>query len=813
MSIVKVVHILPGSGGTFYCENCMRDSALVKALRRRGHDVVMVPMYLPIYTDDATLAENVPVFFGGINCYLQQKFGFFRHTPRWLDRIFDARWILRAAAQRAGSTRASGLGAMTLSMLAGPNGRQAKELDRLVAWLSAEGRPDLVHVSSVLLLGLANSLKTALGVPVVFTTMDEDTWVDNLEPPFNERCWQAMRTQAADVDAFITVSNYYADVIGRRLALPENRLHRVPIGIDITGLDPAPTPPARPVVGYLSRMSRTLGLDILVDAVIALKRTRPGLAGLKLRAMGGKTGDDAAFVDSLRARTAAEGMAEDFEFHQEIDRAHRVEFLRSLTALCVPMPGGEAFGTFIIEALAAGVPVVQPRLGGFTELVERTGGGMLYEPNDASSVARALESMLSDPARARALGAAGREVVLRDYTVERMAERTEQVYRRVLDASRRSLACGALIITAAAGALAGTWPTYHGAYGLDGRTDAAVPDRPSLLWSYKAGSPVSSPPVADATRIYFTTSAGDVTALKRDGTKSWSRRFVETSPQAATQTVSFAAPLLLASGNVIAAGNGGRVYALAPADGRTVWTFDAANAIQGSPAVGSAGGQERIVILTQPNGALFGLDAATGRPAWTNSGAARADGHLASAGSSVVFGSCAAGVHVVSVADGRETAFVATGDGHEIAGGVAVSGDQAFTGTRSGHLVAISLRDNKEQWRFKDATGELFTTPAVSTDRVVFATGAGNVVCVRRGDGAQVWAHAAAAGVAQAPVIAANRVVAALDGTLTVLGLADGKPLWSYKIGDGCTAPALVDGMIVVGADDGTVRAFGAAQP
>ena len=428
---MKVIHILPGSGGTFYCENCMRDSALVKALRRRGHDVVMVPMYLPIYTDDARLADESPVFFGGINCYLQQKFGLFRHTPRWLDRLFDARWLLRAAAKQAGSTRPAGLGEMTLSMLAGPDGNQAKELDRLVEWLSAEGRPDVVHVSSVLLLGLAGGLKRALRAPVVFTTMDEDTWVDAIEPPYNERCWEAMRARAADVDAFITVSDYYAGVIGGRLALTGDRLHKVPIGIDVTGLDPSPTPPATPVVGYLSRMSRKLGLEILVEAVIALKKTRPALAGLKLRAMGGKTGDDEAFVESLRRRVQAEGLAADFEFLDEIDRDHRVAFVRSLTAMCVPMPGGEAFGTFILESLAAGVPVVQPRLGGFTELVERTGGGTLYEPNDAPTVAQAIEAMLSDPPRARALGVAGREAVLRDYTVERMAERTEQVYRCV----------------------------------------------------------------------------------------------------------------------------------------------------------------------------------------------------------------------------------------------------------------------------------------------------------------------------------------------------------------------------------------------
>jgi glycosyltransferase involved in cell wall biosynthesis len=431
---MKVIHILPGSGGTFYCENCMRDSVLVKALRRRGHDVILVPMYLPIYTDDPDVARDTGVFFGGINCYLQQKLRLFRHTPRWLDRMFDSQVVLRAAARRAGSTRATGLGAMTLSMLKGPDGNQAKELNRLVEWLSQEGRPDVIHVSSTLLLGLARPLKEALGAPLVYTTMDEDTWVDAIAEPYNRLCWETMRAQAAEVNAFITVSDYYAGVMRQRLALAPDRISVVPIGIDTTGFSVAVTPPDPPVIGYLSRMSAKLGLALLVDAVALLKRNNPRLAGLKLRAMGGKTNDDEAFLSELRRKVADLGMAGDVEFLDDLDREHRIAFLRSLSVMSVPMPGGEAFGTFIVEALAAAVPVVQPREGGFVELVDATGGGILYTPNDAPTLARALETLLLDPARARTMATAGRAVVLREYSVERMAERTEAIYRRVTGA-------------------------------------------------------------------------------------------------------------------------------------------------------------------------------------------------------------------------------------------------------------------------------------------------------------------------------------------------------------------------------------------
>ncbi|MDQ1257733.1 MAG: hypothetical protein QG656_2339, partial [Candidatus Hydrogenedentes bacterium] len=75
---MKIFHLTPGSGGTFYCQNCYRDAALLRALRRRGHDVMMLPMYLPIFSDTDGASTHSPIFFGGINVYLQQRFRLFQ---------------------------------------------------------------------------------------------------------------------------------------------------------------------------------------------------------------------------------------------------------------------------------------------------------------------------------------------------------------------------------------------------------------------------------------------------------------------------------------------------------------------------------------------------------------------------------------------------------------------------------------------------------------------------------------------------------------------------------------------------------------
>lgn len=427
---MKIVHILPGSGGTFYCENCLRDTALVQALRRKSQDVILVPMYLPLYTDGPDIAQDTPVFFGGINVYLQQVMPVFRKTPRWLDRIFDSNWLLRLAAQREGRTRAAGMGQMTLSMLRGEDGNQAKELERMVAWLAESGKPDVVHLSLSMLIGLARRIKQVLNVPIVCTMQDEDQWLDALGPEYAESCWDAIRERASDCDRFVTVSRYYRDSMAARLQLDPASIEPVHIGIDLTGYEAA-THDGPPVIGYLSKLCPTLGLDTLIEAFMILKQEE-GLADLQLHAMGGMIGEDRHFLDRARARLARAGMEGDAHFLPELDRAARIKFLKDLSVLSVPIPGGEAFGMFMIEAWAAGLPVVQPRAGAFPELIDLTGGGIHYEGESPDALAAALEPLLRDRARARELGERGREAARREFDVDTMAQRMVGVYESVV---------------------------------------------------------------------------------------------------------------------------------------------------------------------------------------------------------------------------------------------------------------------------------------------------------------------------------------------------------------------------------------------
>jgi glycosyltransferase involved in cell wall biosynthesis len=417
---VRIVYISPGAGGEYRCDNCLRDHALVLELRRQGHDALMVPLYLPMATEGVDASSGVPLFFGGINVYLQQKSALFRHTPRWLDRLFDSPRLLRWVARRAAMTKARDLGEATLSMLRGEDGRQVKELDRLVAWLAAEGRPQVICLSNALLVGLVRRIKAELGVPVLCLLQDEDAFLDAQPEPYRAEAWRTLAERAAEVDAFLAVSRHYTRLMRERLGLPRGRVHHVPLGIDTEGFAPAAAPPDPPVIGYAAPLCRSKGPDTLVEAFLML-RTEGRFPGLRLRLAGPTAADDRPLVESIRQRLAAAGAEADVEFLPGLDRGARQEFLRSLSVFSVPARQADASGVAAIEALAAGVPVVKTRVGAFPEIIEATGGGLLVDPDDAPALAAALREVLARPDEARAMGSRGRRAVLQQHDIRRMA--------------------------------------------------------------------------------------------------------------------------------------------------------------------------------------------------------------------------------------------------------------------------------------------------------------------------------------------------------------------------------------------------------
>jgi glycosyltransferase involved in cell wall biosynthesis len=424
-----------------YCGGCLRDNALVAALRKLGHQATMVPLYLPLTLDEPDQTAGTPVFFGGLNVYLEQKSALFRSAPGWLHDVLASRPLLGWAAGKAAKTRAADLGELTLSMLRGEAGNQARELEELVSWLKGQPPPDVICLSNALLIGMVRRLKSELRVPVACALQGEDSFLDALPEAHRAACWRELAGRAQEVDLFIAPSRYFGSLMRERLELAAERVRVVPNGINLEGYaEEARGPKAEgrspkpegygaggPVLGFFARMCPEKGLDILVDAFIRL-RHRGRVGNLRLR-VGGSCGPaDTRYVRSLREKLGAAGLLAAAEFHPNLDRASKVKFLRSLSVFSVPARYSEAFGLYVIEALAAGVPVVQPRTAAFPELIEATGGGVLCAPGDAQALAEATEQLLMEPARARALGEAGRQAVFERFSAEAMARAMVRAY-------------------------------------------------------------------------------------------------------------------------------------------------------------------------------------------------------------------------------------------------------------------------------------------------------------------------------------------------------------------------------------------------
>lgn len=420
---MRIIQITPGSGDQFYCENCLRDLSLVKALQRAGHEVLMIPLYLPLNLDAAPLSAQGPLFFGGINVYLQQKMGIFRKTPRWVDRWLDSGRLLKRVGKLSGMTSAKELGETTVSMLKGPNGRQLKELNRLTDWLKTQPRPDVIVLSNILLAGMAPALKEALGVPLVCMLQDEDGFVDSLPGPYAREAWSLIGQNKAAFDAMIAVSGYYRDVMAERLAIPAQEIAFVPIGLDVKAYEQAERPPETATVGFLSRMGHDYGLDILIEAVLLLRREQ-GLGGLKLRITGGKTGRDEAYLVPLRRRL--EAMGQDAQIQESYDLESRKAFFKGLSVVAVPVRKPQAYGMFALEACAAGVPFAVPAIGVFPEIADSTGAGILYERNIPKALAEVLKPLLLNKNQLFEMGQRGRKGVESMYSIDKtVTEMTE----------------------------------------------------------------------------------------------------------------------------------------------------------------------------------------------------------------------------------------------------------------------------------------------------------------------------------------------------------------------------------------------------
>jgi glycosyltransferase involved in cell wall biosynthesis len=424
---MRIAYITAGAAG-MYCGSCLHDNTLAAALIALGEDVLLVPTYTPLKTDEPNVGIG-RVYFGGINVYLQQKWSLFRYTPWWLDRLFDAPALLDRVSQRGISVDPSKLGEITVSMLRGEAGNQRKELEKLVHWLLNDVKPDVVHLSNSMQIGMARLLKRHCGPPVICQLSGEDLFLEKLPSPYFEAARQQLRERAAEVDAFVALNGYYADFMADYLSVDRAKVHVIAHGLALDGHGRRLEKRSDELrsVGYLARICEDKGLHLLVAACEELAQ-RDDVPPFELRAAGYLGPSDRPYLERVKAQVAAGPLGSRFSYLGELDRRQKIEFLQSLDVFSTPTVYRESKGLPALEALANAVPIVLPDHGSFPEMIADTGGGLLCRPHDVRDLAEKLAELLRDSVRATQLGLAGQQAIENRYHARGMAEKTRALY-------------------------------------------------------------------------------------------------------------------------------------------------------------------------------------------------------------------------------------------------------------------------------------------------------------------------------------------------------------------------------------------------
>jgi len=413
-----------------YCGSCARDNALARQLLDLGHDVTLIPVYTPTRTDEPNVSRP-EVLFGGISVYLQQYLRPFRSAPRFLDKFWDSPSVIGAFAGRMVSNDPRLLGELTLSMLQGESGVLRREFEKLLDWIRAEPLPDVINLPNSMLLALAQPLRREVQRPVFCTLQGEELFIEGLIEPYRSKALELIRGKVSDVDHFIAVSDYCSRFMSQYLRIPAGRMSVVPLGINMQGYERRQTSasdaPFR--IGYFARVAPEKGLHVLAEAYVRFRRK--GGKPAKLEAAGYASPAHAAYLDGVQQVLQRAGLKEEFTYHGVVDRNGKLAFLKSLDVLSVPATYDEPKGMFLLEAMACGVPVIQPRRGAFVEIVERTGGGLLVRPDDPEALAEAFHRVCHTPELAVTLSENGFRNVREHYSIQAAADRLLKVYETV----------------------------------------------------------------------------------------------------------------------------------------------------------------------------------------------------------------------------------------------------------------------------------------------------------------------------------------------------------------------------------------------
>lgn len=427
----KIIYLTAGAAGMF-CGSCMHDNSLARSMSELGLDVQLVPTYTPIRTDEVDVSVD-QVFFGGINVYLQQKFPPLRWLPGFLDRFLDNPSLIKRLTSKSHDMSPEQLGKLSVSMLAGMKGNQRKEVKRLTTWLKSEN-PAAIIFTNALIGGCIPQIKQSVDTAVMVTLQGDDVFLDSLPDKYRSQCIEHITGLIPHVDTFLVHTEFFKSYMSKYFQIPNSKIQVTPLGIDGSEFKRTPIDtPRPPTLGYLARLAPEKGFDRLIDAFIELKSNNQ-IPELKLRAAGWLGSSNRQFAERQFDKIESAGLNDDFEYLGSIERHEKLDFLSSIDVLSVPTQFLEPKGLYVLEAMACGVPCVQPDHGSFPEIIAETRGGLLFKANDQQDYLKQLTSLLTDSKLRGELADNGFTVVHQSRNSQTMAQATADAIESCLAA-------------------------------------------------------------------------------------------------------------------------------------------------------------------------------------------------------------------------------------------------------------------------------------------------------------------------------------------------------------------------------------------
>ena len=430
---MRVTYITAGAA-EMICGSCLRDNALARKLREHECDVTLVPVYTPITVEEENLSTD-KILLGGISVYLEQSSNLFRKIPSFLTQWLDKPGVVKFFTKRKSiQVEAEHLGHLTLSILKGENGNQSRSFERAFQWIRDEAKPEIINFSNLLIASLAPTIKRDLKIPIVVTLQGDDLFINELKDNHKELVIKELKRIAQSVDGFITFSDFYAQKMSNLLDIPIEKFHIVSLGINTEPFSNISRKGSdHRTFGYFGRIAPEKGFHNAVDAFIEINKNRE--PKIKMLSGGWLGESDRSYFEEQTKKIDQANLSEYFNYSEAPTLEEKKDFFSKIDVFTMPTDQEEPKGIPVLEALASGLPVVQPDKGVFTNVINTTKGGILYNDREPSALSQELLKLLDNPEKAEVLGQTGRDNVVIHYSDDKMAVDTKSVYEKLLNKS------------------------------------------------------------------------------------------------------------------------------------------------------------------------------------------------------------------------------------------------------------------------------------------------------------------------------------------------------------------------------------------